>query len=113
MSNTINAFLNTQPADNHVLFALLFFLNFEDEPRYFDIDAPISEIDEDTLVSAVVLLETILGIDVPDSYLTENKTRSLAQLAEEIRALPKLSDEQFFKKLKVNILDWKAVMNRN
>jgi len=43
MSNTIKGFLNTQPTENHSLFALLFFLSFEDEPKVLDVEAPISE----------------------------------------------------------------------
>ena len=44
MSNIIKAFLKTQPAENHVLFSLLFFLNCEDELGSFNIDAPINDI---------------------------------------------------------------------
>jgi len=113
MSNTIKAFLNTQPADNHILWALLFFLNFEVEPKQFNVDGPISEIDEDDLIVAVSLMESILGIDVPDSYLIENKSRSLRQLANEIRDLPLLTDAQFAMKLRESILSWQAIMNRN
>jgi hypothetical protein len=113
MSHTINTFLNTQPTENHILFALLFFLNFENDSKIYEADAPIREIDEDVLVLAVSLMETILGIDVPDSYLTENKSKSIRQLATEIRALPPLTDEAFYKKLKENILSWQTVIARN
>jgi hypothetical protein len=113
MSNTIKAFLNTQPAENHILYSLLFFLNFENENGNVNVDAPISDIEEDTLVLAVSLFETHQGIDVPDSYLTENKSKSIRQLADEIRELPKLSDDAFFKKLKEIILSWQTVIARN
>ena len=37
--------LNAQETDNPVLFVLLFFLNLDNEPRQYDVDAPIGEID--------------------------------------------------------------------
>ena len=113
MSNSINAFITSKPAENHILFALLFFLNFEDKSKTYNIDTPISGIDEDVLVLAVSLMETILGIDVPDFYLTENKYKSLRQLATEIRAFTPLTDEAFYKKLKDNILSRQTVIARN
>jgi len=114
MSNSVNAFVTSQPTDNHILYSLLFFLHFEDpESNPIDIDRPISDIDKDTLILAVSLLETILGVDTPDKYLLENKSKSLRDLAQLIRALPKLTDEAFCKKLKQDILTWTVVRDRN
>jgi hypothetical protein len=114
MSNSINAFVTSQSADNHVLYSLLFFIHFEEpELGNIDVDTPISDIDEDTLIVAVSLLETILGVDTPDKYLLENKSKSLRNLASLIRELPKLTDETFCKKLKQDILTWKLIVERN
>jgi hypothetical protein len=64
MTNTIHALINSQEADNHILFSLLFFLNFQ-KLGPIDIDTPISQVDEDALVIAVSLAESMLGIDTP------------------------------------------------
>lgn len=114
MTPTINAFIACQDADNHILFSLFYFIHFEDpELGNIDVDRPISEIEENTLIVAVSLLESVLGVDTPDSYILKNRSKSIRQLAEEIRALPKLSDEAFFKKLKQDILTWTVVRDRN
>lgn len=113
MSLIIDAFLKTQPVENQVLFSLLFFLNCEDEDGTFHADAPISEIEPYVLIVAVSLFESNQGINVPDSYITDNKSKTLRQLAEEIRALPKLTDEAFCKKLKQDTLTWRVMMERN
>ena len=62
---------------------------------------------------AVRFFETHHGIDDPDSFLTANKSKTLRQLVDEVRALPKLTDEAFFKKLKQHMLEWRVIMNRN
>jgi len=98
MSIVIDAFLKTPTVENHVLFSLLFFLNCEDEDGTFNADAPISDIEPYILIVAVSLFESNQGINVPDSYITENKSKTLRQLAEEIRALPKLTDKALFQK---------------
>jgi hypothetical protein len=100
--------INIQVCDNHILYSLVFFLQFIDpDLGIIDVDAPISQFDEGNLVLAVSFMEMNMGIDVPDEYLLCNKT--LRQLADEIRLLPQLTDSDFRKKL----LLLKAAMGSN
>jgi hypothetical protein len=111
MTNTIHALINSHKADNHVLFSLLFFLHFQ-KLGPIDINAPINQVDEDGLVIAVSLTESLLGIDTPDSYLVD-RTKTVRQLSNEIRSIPKLSDSDFQKKLLLNIAGWRALVDMN
>lgn len=112
MTNTIQA-MNSQYADNNVLYSLLFFLHFTD-PKLgiIDIDAPISQFDEDSLLIAGTFMELNLGIDIPDEMLL-NKTKTFRLIAEEIRLLPKLSNEEFQKKLLLDKAAWRALLDTN
>jgi hypothetical protein len=69
-------------------------------------------LDEDLLVIAISLMDSIFGIDVPESYL-EDKTKTVRKLAEEIRGLPKLSDKDFQKKLLLSTAEWRSIMDMN
>lgn len=113
MSNTVNTFLNSPITDSHVLFGLLFCLNYEDNTKIYDPETPINQIDENLLILAVSLLEHIIGVNTPDEYLLENKNKSLRDLALEIQALPRLTDAQFAEKLKETILVSQKVANNN
>jgi hypothetical protein len=62
---------------------------------------------------AVGLFETIHGIDVPDDYIQNNKKKTLRQLADKIRLLPKLTDEKFQKKFMICKALLKIVNERN
>ena len=65
MSNSVNAFLSSQPADNHLLFSLLYFIHFEDpELGPIDVDWQIGDIDADTLILAVAFWESLNGVNV-------------------------------------------------
>lgn len=105
--------LNMRVADNPILFSLLFFLNLDNEPRQFDVDAPIGEIDENELALAVSIIEPIYGVDIPDEFVTTNKSKSLRDLARIIRELPILPDEEYRKKLKRDLLIWRMGMSGN
>ena len=94
MSNSAQTILNSQSADNHFLYSLLFFIHHERPDVEIDINAPIDQIEECYLVLAAVLIELCLGIDVPDALLTD-RTQTFVQLADAMRTLPKLSDEVF------------------
>ena len=54
----------------------------------------------------------IIGVNTPDSYL-EDTTKTVRQLAAEIRALPKLTDGEFQKKLLLDKAAWKAAVDCN
>ncbi|MHB1050640.1 MAG: hypothetical protein ACYC09_11205 [Bacteroidota bacterium] len=113
MSNIFTAFLNTQPTDNHVLWGLLLFLNSIDDSKDYGLNSPIGAIPEEDLILAVCLLEDILGLDVPDEFITENKDKSIKQLASEIRTLEKLPDDVYAERLKRSQMMWKTWSNRN
>lgn len=99
MPNIIRAILNSQDADNSTLYSLLYFIHLTlRDLDTLDVDAPIEIIDPDLLVLAVVFFELHQGIDLPDEML-EDKTKTLSELASEIRTLPKISDEEFRRKL--------------
>jgi hypothetical protein len=114
MPNPIYTIVNSQVADNHCLFALLFFIHFIELPDLgtIDVDKPISQFDPDSLVLAVLILEMIMGVDTPDRYL-EDTTKTVRQLAAEIRMLPKLSDKEFQKKLLLDKAGWNAAVDHN
>jgi len=77
-----------------------------------DVDSSISQFDPDSLVLAVSILKMIIGVNTPDSYL-EDTTKTVRQLAAEIRALPKLTDGEFQKKLLLDKAAWKAAVDCN
>ncbi len=101
--------LNSQQADNHILFTLLFFLYYQGIET-IDINSPISQITDDQLIIAVSLLETLHGIDVPDEYLAD-KTKTIRKLSDEIRSIPKLSDTEFQTLRKPGLRELKAAIN--
>lgn len=107
------AMLTIQDVDNRILFSLLFFLNLDNEPRQYDVDAPIGEIDDTDLALAVSILEPIYGVDIPDEFVTQDKSKSLRDLARLIRELPVLPDEEYRKKLKRDLLIWRMGMSGN
>jgi hypothetical protein len=102
-----------QATDNPVLFALLFFLNLDNEPRQYDVDLPIGDIDDTDLALAVSIIEPIYGVDIPDEFVTTDKSKSLRDLARMIRDLPVLSDGEYRKKLKRDLLIWRMGMSGN
>jgi hypothetical protein len=108
-----SAMLSVQETDNPVLFSLLFFLNLDNEPRQYDVDAPISDITDEDLTLAVCIVETLYGVDIPDEYITTDKSKSLRDLAKMIRDLPVLPDEEYRKKLKRDLLIWRMGMSGN
>jgi len=112
MTKTIRA-MNGQYADNHLLYSLLFFLHFtEPELGVINVDAPISQFDQDSLLIAGTFMELNWDIDIPDEMLLD-KTKTLRQMANEIRTLPKLKDEEFQKKLLLDKVMWKALLDMN
>ncbi len=106
MTNLIHALINSHEADNHVLFSLLFFLHFQ-EVESVDVNGPISQVDEDLLFIAISLMDSIFGIDIPESYL-EGKTKTVRKPAEGIRGPPKLSDSEFQKKSLLSTAGWRS-----
>jgi hypothetical protein len=69
-------------------------------------------VDEDGIVIAVSLMESLLGIDTPEEYLVD-RTKTVRQLAQDIRLIPKQSDSDFQKKLLLNIAGWRALLDMN
>jgi hypothetical protein len=61
---------------------------------------------------AVAFFELHQGIDIPDAMILD-KSKTLRKLAEEIRHLPKLTDETFRKKVMMDKASWRAVLDRN
>jgi hypothetical protein len=113
MTNTIHAMITSPYADNHLLYSLLFFLHFiYPDLEHIDVDAPISQFDEDSLLIAGTFMELHQGIDIPDAMLAD-KTKTLRQMADEIRLLPKLTDELFQKKLLLDIASWRSILDMN
>jgi hypothetical protein len=112
MSNTVTSILESHDAPNHILYSLLYFIHHEQPELEIDINAPIEHIEEHVLVLAVCLSEIIRGIDVPDKMILD-RTKSLQQLADEIRLLPKLMDEEFQKKLLLTKTAFRLDEDRN
>ena len=102
-----------QPSEHHILQSLLTFLQFKDQDLgHIDIDAPIGTLDEVRFLLAVSLFETHYDFNIPELIL-ENKNKSLRQLADEIRAIPKLHDAAFFKKHTLGIVGRNSEAGRN
>jgi hypothetical protein len=99
--------------DSPILFVLLFFLNMDNEPREYNIDAPISKIVDNDLALAVSFIEPIYGVDIPDEFVTKDRSKSLRDLTRMIRELPVFPDEECRKKLKRDLLIWRMGMSGN
>lgn len=112
MTNSVNAILESQDAPNYILYSLLFFIHLEQPDIEIDIHAPIEGIEEHVLVLAVSLFEIIQGINVPDEMILD-RTKTFQQLADEMRLLPKLSDEEFQKKLMLTKAAFRLEKDRN
>jgi hypothetical protein len=113
MFNPLFALVNSQAAENHTLFSLLFYIHLVHPILApINIDGPLNQIDEDGLIVAVSMLELLLGVNTPDEYL-QDATMTIRQLADKIRLLPKLSDDEFQKKLLRDISIWRSVVNAN
>jgi len=113
MTNFIQAITNSQQADNHILYSLLFFLHFiSSDLDQIDVDIPLSQFNEDLFIVATSFVELHNGIDTPDDMIAD-KTKTLRQLAQEVRTLSKLTDEQFQKKLLLDIALWKSLLEVN
>ena len=113
MSNTLQAIINSPYADNYILYSFLFFLHFTGlESGTIDVDIPISRFDQNNLLVAVTFMELHQGIDIPDEMLLD-KTKTLRQMADEIRILPKLKDTEFQQKLLLDLATWRTILDMN
>jgi hypothetical protein len=113
MIDLLTTFISSQLENNHILFSLLLFLHFDKpEQGFINADTLISDIEQGSFAIAVLFVATILGIDIPDSYLTD-KSKTLRELAKEIKTLPRLTDAEFKEKLNIEKLSMKASIARN
>jgi hypothetical protein len=101
------------PITSYILCSTLYFIHLEQPDIEIDINTPIESIEEHVfLVLAVSLFEIIQGINVPDEMISD-RTKTFQQLADEMRLLPKLSDEEFQKKLMLTKAAFRLEKDRN
>ena len=112
MTSLVHTFESTPVAENSTLFTLLFLINGLVDCAVTDVDTPFCSIEEATLTFAVHMIELLNGIDIPESLLA-NKKKSLRKLADEIKVLPRLSDEVYEKNLMTSKFWWRAATETN
>ena len=112
MSSLVHTFESTPVAENSTLYALLFLINGLVDCAVTDVDTPLCSIEDATLIFAVHMIELLNGIDVPENLIADKK-KSLRKLAEEIKILPRLSDEVYKKNLMTSKFWWRAATETN
>lgn len=112
MTSLFQTYASTPAAENNTLFALLFLINGLVDCAVTDVDTSINNIEDATLIFAVHMVELLNGIEVPESLLADKK-KSLRKLADDIKVLPRLSDEVYEKKLMTSKFWWRAVIDGN